>query len=728
VYKLVFKKMMIMNKKLSIFLMAAVSAGMMLTSCTSLDEDKYFDDRSTLESVFSDKTQSEEWLAYAFSFLKNANAEVCSKGGTGTGDGSWNPFCFDDDMYYGDRDQTVGGGDAKDASWASYNAFHEGNYDEGVSQDSWTNCYKGIYQASVFIHNIYRNTEMTDAQITDYRGQARFVRAYFYWLLLRKYGPVPIMPDEGVDYTKSYDDIATPRSTYEEVANYISSEMIQAAQEIQYTKRDEGNIARPTKGACLATRAIAYIYAASPLANGQLANGVHASGVTDNIAKQLLNYDGTPLLSLTYDESKWARAAAACKDVMNLGVYQLYHAAFMNQSADPYEATVVPADSTCEFANKNWPDGWKDIDPKLSYANMFNGVVTASDNPELIFTRAANQALDDNNFGLGALVIHEMPVSLGGWNTHGITQKMCDAYYMNDGTDVPGKDSEANGGDGAARVTGFTTRTDIRSGAFPEISRSTLHGGVNVPLMYTKREPRFYASVAYNGATWECYGQSASSDHYKQVFYYRGGGNGYLNNFQYPRTGIGCKKWYDPNDYTSSHSYSNLNTNKAETAIRYADILLMYAEALNELDGTYQIASWDGSTTYSISRDESEMKKGIQPVRIRAGLPDYTEAEYGNKNTLRTKIKRERMIEFMGEGKRYFDLRRWMDAPIEEAKPVYGLNIFMTQSQKNDFMKIIPCSNLSATFSDKMYFWPISHSELKRNKKMTQNPGWTYND
>ena len=86
------------------------------------------------------------------------------------------------------------------------------------------------------------------------------------------------------------------------------------------------------------------------------------------------------------------------------------------------------------------------------------------------------------------------------------------------------------------------------------------------------------------------------------------------------------------------------------------------------------------------------------------------------------------MIEFLGEGKRYFDLRRWMDAPIEEAKKVYGLNVLQTRANRDEFQRIVPTYNLSATFSDRMYFWPISHSELKRNRKLTQNPGWTYND
>ena len=83
--------------------------------------------------------------------------------------------------------------------------------------------------------------------------------------------------------------------------------------------------------------------------------------------------------------------------------------------------------------------------------------------------------------------------------------------------------------------------------------------------------------------------------------------------------------------------------------IRYADILLMYAEALNELDGSYQIETWDNSGTHSISRNEDELKKGVQPVRIRAGIPDFTPEEYGNKELFRKKIKRERQIELMAE-------------------------------------------------------------------------------
>ncbi|MBQ8773940.1 MAG: RagB/SusD family nutrient uptake outer membrane protein, partial [Muribaculaceae bacterium] len=91
-------------------------------------------------------------------------------------------------------------------------------------------------------------------------------------------------------------------------------------------------------------------------------------------------------------------------------------------------------------------------------------------------------------------------------------------------------------------------------------------------------------------------------------------------------------------------------------------------------------------------------------------------------------IKAERNYEFLGEGKRYYDLRRWMDAAIEEAKPVYGCNVMMTSNQKDDFQKIVPIYNLPTVFSDKMYFWPIPTTELKRNSSLVQNPGWKYYD
>jgi len=81
-----------------------------------------------------------------------------------------------------------------------------------------------------------KDLRMTKQEIIDYKGQARFLRAYLYWMLLRKYGPIPIIQtDDGmIDYTLSYDDIALPRNSYDECVEYITSELVQAAKELNY--------------------------------------------------------------------------------------------------------------------------------------------------------------------------------------------------------------------------------------------------------------------------------------------------------------------------------------------------------------------------------------------------------------------------------------------------------------------------------------------------------------
>lgn len=685
-------------KKRYIILSAVFSLGLGLSSCTDyLKVDKYFKDRMSLEEVFKSEDYSERWLANAFSYLTGSNADVASKGHT--------PFCFADDMYFGDRDDF-------------YKRLKNGEYGEGDQQGSWGACYEGIRQASIFIQNIDINEDFTPEKIADYKAQARFVRAYYYWLLLRKYGPVPLLPEEGLDYTESYNALACPRNTYDECANYIASEMALAAKDLPL-ERGALSIARPTRGAALAARAKVLLYAASPINNPRPSDSEKFSDLVDD--------QGRCLIAQEYNEEKWAKAAAAAKDVMELPGnynghrYELYHKGVRTSEQVGYPLTIKPVDDG-DFSKHNWPEGWADIDPFESYRSIFNGDVAAESNQELIFTRGRNQSTE----GINVMVGHQLPRTTAGWNTHGLTQKQCDAYYMNDGKDCPGKDSEIPGrGDGSKRLTGFVTQEDVDAKRYEPLAKG-------VSLQYANREPRFYASVAYNGSVWYFLNTTEPKDRGPiQVFYYRGGGNGYTNTMFWLRTGIGVMKFVHPDDANDNNSNNDGYTHirkKAEPAIRYAEVLLIYAEALNELNGSYNIPSWDGEKTYTISRTIEEMKKGIRPVRCRAGVPDYTAEEYGNQNLFRAKVKRERQIELMGEGHRYYDLRRWKDAEVEEALPVYGCNVLMTEEQKDLFHTPVVISSLPTTFSRKMYFWPISHSELKRNKRLTQNPGWTYND
>lgn len=640
-----------------------------LGSCSKyLDMDHFFKDRLSTDSVFASRDYSDQWLADVYTHLRGINADVASKGHT--------PFNFiSDDMFFGDRDNL-------------YKMYKNGEYNEGTNQGTWGASYEGIRSASIFIHNIDKNKEYSQIEIEDTKSQARFLRAYYYWLLIRKYGPVPLMPDEGEDYSLDYEDIARPRSSYDECVEFITSELALAAQGLPMHRSNRDKV-RPTKGAALAARAKVFLYAASPLFNG---NPEMAT---------LVDHEGRQLISQVYEDEKWARAAAAAKEVIDLNIYELYTAPFRDTDQGPgYPKTVLPPYHP-NHSSQAFPAGWSDIDPFESYRRLFNGAITFSDNPELIFSRVTEQSSES----IEQMVLHQVPFSMKGWNTHGITQKQADAYYMNDGSDIP-----------MPRVTGFTENSEDHK-PLP----------ANVSLQYANREPRFYASVAYNGSIWENTSATKPEERHIQVFYYRGEPNGKQASSPafHIRTGLGIKKYYNPSD---SYMEGGFITPKTEPAIRYAEVLLIYAEALNELKGAFSVPSYRSEGVIPVSRNVTEISKHLSQVRVRAGVPDFESGVYSSVELLRKAIKRERQIELFAEGHRYYDLRRWKDAPVEEATPVMGNNMNMTANQRDLFHVPVPIPSMPTIFVQKMYLWPISHSELRKNRKLTQNPGWTYFD
>lgn len=679
---------------------AAMCATAFLTSCSDyLDTDKYFKDQQSLEHIFNNKNNTLEWLALSYSRLQGDNIEI--------GHSDNNPTNFCDDMTFNEGNN----GDR-------YRKFKLGEYGDGYSYDtyyknSWPWSYVAIRQASVFIHNAHANDELTQDEIDVLIGEAHFLRGYFYWLLIRKYGPVPIMPDEGADFSESYDNLSYPRNTFDECVDFICKDMIEAAKRLP-DRRDNLNSARPTKGAALAVRAKVLTYAASPLYNGN----TEMADFTDKTGRQLI--------SQQYDERKWAVAAAAGKDFLDYndqaGVYKIHTVGIRKTAEDTsYPTTIIPP--KCEpYSSQNFPDGWADIDPFESYRSVFNGELSMAENEEVIFTRGQNNRTnnlipDDQEgsveIGVKDLVKHQLPNSLGGWNIHGVTQKQCDAYAMADGTPYDREKVMAKYGPGNE----FTT-----------INNKALHPYDHLPdngiyMGYANREPRFYASVAYSGTIWP--GASTTEDRYhnQQIFYYRGEQDGRVNsNERWVNTGIGVMKYVHPYDINVGNNASIRD--KADPALRYADLLLLYAEALNNLTTSYEIASWDGTQTYTISRDVNEMHRGVKPVRMRAGVPDYTDEVYADRDQFFNAIVHERQIEFFAENQRYFDLRRWKIAEEHEAEQIYGCNTLMDRRNALQFYNPVRVPKLQTSFSRRQYFWPVSWDELRRNKNLTQAPGW----
>lgn len=656
-----------------IILVAAIGGS--LHSCRKyMDMDHFFKDRMNIDTLFMRKDYSDQWLADTYTHLRGENIDVASKGLA--------PFnMISDDMFFGDR------GDENDKQ--SYKIYKNGEYDESWVQGSWGSCYEGIRKASIYIANIDRNREMSKEEIADGKAQARFLRAYYYWLLIRKYGPVPLVPEEGIDYTLPYEDLAIARNTYDDCVDFITKELATAALDLPLMRSNRDQV-RPTKGAALAARAKVYLFAASPEFNGN----------TD--MAELMDKEGHHLISQVYNEEKWARAAAAAKDVMDLGVYHLFTAPFNATDQGPAQPKTIVPPYNPRYSDATFPNGWKDIDPFESYRQLFNGALTPTSNPELIFSRVTELS----GVGPETMALHQAPYSMGGWNAHGITQKQCDAYYMNDGMDVPV----------SPRVAGFTTN---------DVDYPPLPTGVS--LQYANREPRFYASVAYNGSIWYRLSALEQNERVRQIFYYRGEPDGKqpASPQFHIRTGLGIKKFINPTDSWDAKILGSYVVPKAEPAIRYAEVLLIYAEALNELNGSYSIPDYTGTATHAIARNPQEMSRAVSQIRIRGGVPDFDAGIYGSKEQFRKALKRERQIELLGENHRYYDLRRWKDAPVEEALPVMGCNMDMTASQRDIFHTPVVIPSFPTIFVKKMYLWPISHEELRRNSKLTQNPGWT---
>lgn len=659
-------------------------------SCSDyLNVDRYFKDQQSLERIFSDKDYTLQWLSFCYSRLQGDNLEV--------GHSDFVPFNFSDDQVFNER-----------LNYDRFSKFKRGEFDLAYSngQNAWTFSYEGIYQASILLNELHENPDFTPEEITDVRGQARFLRAYFYWLLLRKFGPIPILPAEGVDYTKSYDELAYPRNTYDECVEFITSEMKTAATEL-FESRDNLNVARPTKGAALAVRAKVLVYAASPLANGN-------TEMSDFVDKE-----GKKLIPQEYSEEKWAKAAAAARDMIeyaeNSGLYKLYTFEKRVISTDEaYPATIEPPYNP-EYSTKNFPDGWANIDPFESYRSIFNGELYMAENPELIFSRGTNAYGNDlkTNANMADYVRHQMPTTLGGYNVHGMTLKQSESYDMADGTPF---DKESY-----TKYMGLYTNDDNRDKhKFDHLKNDVWWG-------YANREPRFYASVAFNGAVWNALSikdEAGTNERNKQVWYYRGSENGRINGSDdWCITGIGIMKYVNPND---CDKWGGSIYSKVDPALRYADILLMYAEALNNIsEGThYQIVSWDESQTYDIWRDIEQMRRGVKPVRMRAGVPDYSPEVYNDPLKFFEAIVHERQVEFFGETQRYYDLRRWKIAEENEGEQIYGCNTLMDENNKDGFYQPVRVANLQTSFSRKQYFWPVSYDELKRNNKLTQAPGW----
>jgi len=218
---------------------------------------------------------------------------------------------------------------------------------------------------------------------------------------------------------------------------------------------------------------------------------------------------------------------------------------------------------------------------------------------------------------------------------------------------------------------------------------------------FAGRDPRFEKSILYNGAPWM---------HGRTIETYEGGmdkvGDRATPTSFYLRKFLSASaQWNNPTG-TAIHHFP---------LIRYGEILLDYAEAMNEAYGP------DDAQSYGMTAREA-----VRWIRARAGLTGNTDLSgsvpAADKTAMREAIRHERRIELAFEEHRHLDVRRWKIAETVLNRPVSGLSI----EKNGDSYTCTPQPNVQNRVFDasKMYLYPFPQTEIGRNKNLVQNTNW----
>ena len=477
----------------------------------------------------------------------------------------------------------------------------------GPYSDAWYTAWSSIRAANVFLANVDKSP-LSDELKKRTKAEVRCLRAWYYSVLIKNFGGVPLIGDRIFEAT---DDFNIPRDSYEDCVNYIVSEENTAYNDLPLVYPQVADYGRVTKGVCKGINSRVLLYAASPLFNGGNIGQTAAQ-------KKLVGYD-------SYDASRWQKAADAAQEVMNMGIYSLLE------------------------DNSTKPGGG------------FYKVFLLRKNSEFVFTgtQGNNKVLETNFAPRTRSTFAGTPRAVP-------SQNLAEAFGMRNGKAI----------------------TDPAS-------------GFDSTNPFVNRDPRFGFTFLYNGATWYL----GSSGNQQPVYTYNGAATDGFGNIPYS-TGYFWRKMMDS---TTSGS-SGANTERCIPLIRYAEILMNYAEAKNELG------------------DVNAAYEQLKLIRKRAGILPGTDGLYGlkasmSKDEMRMAIQNEKMVEFAWEDHRYFDVRRWKTAMQNQNITLMALKIDKVGNNYT-YSKVPVAFYAQHVFLERNYFFPILQAEVSKAPALLQNPGY----
>ncbi|MHA7109641.1 RagB/SusD family nutrient uptake outer membrane protein [Sunxiuqinia elliptica] len=540
--------------------------------------------------------------------------------------------------------------------------------------------YEGIRQANVFLTNIDRVPDMTEQEKADWKAQVKFLKAYYNFILVQRYGPI-VISDELVTADATSDQLFLERSKVEDCFDYILNLMNEAipdlkerAPAILYGQVDQV-IAKAIKARVL-------LFRASPFFNGNI-----------EYFGDFVDYDGEAFFPLEYDKEKWKEAIDAIDSAIE--ACEANGVALYSYEKEPYLFDRV------DFLQN------KEHLKKLYDLRM---VITDPWNRELIWGYS-----NINVYGQGELAHStnmRLPEGYGdgttntasfSWQWMSATYRMVERYYTKNG--VPIDEDLTFENDAKLEIV---QTPGVEEDEYAEM-RGIMQPGAETIKLYLNREPRFYANLGITGGYWRTHGVRINTMMYAGE---DGGYNSSQHTTDFFETGIAIKKFVHP----ESKSGAWQRTIKFPyPIIRLADLYLMKAEALNEY----------------YDAPNQEVYDAINLVRERAGIPKVedvwsdasivrTANKHKSKEGMRDIILQERSIELAFEGSRFWDMLRHRKATAEFSSPVWGWTY--TGETGTDFF--ILEAKQSRQFTINNCLWPIDLNEMNTNSKLIQNPGW----
>lgn len=567
---------------------------------------------------------------------------------------------------------------------------------------TWTSLYNSIGQCNLFLATVDDQDILgaTREKIDLWKKEVRLVRASFLFRLLETYGPIPII-DERMPMDITSDNIPG-RCNYDYCVDYLVKEFDESAASGLPPIWRGDDWGRLSATAAKALKSILLLEAASPLWNGDFPypewKNTYLSGRADNDERY-----GYELVSHSYDALKWKRALEASLDALQYaessGERELFDTEAAMKLLDTKNMKLSDIYIPC-LGNDAASEEFK---KRVVTMRILPNSYEDDGNHETIFGHYAQGANDRRNASEFPIrIVYSKNLWQHGSANDCPTLNAVQQFYTAEGLPI-------------------TMDED-----FPVESQWYERAGIketnrkDIIKLHVDREPRFYAWIAYDGGDYapKMYGGKPLIMNFKDG---SGSnttsnmpGNGWSMNYSsdYSPTGYLTNKFcqIDQQNSTTGNSTAGNARNYPWPDIRLAELYLNVAEC------------------YAALGEEDNSIKYLNPIRKRAGIPELTKEIVAKSGmSIMEWVRRERFIEFFGEGKRFIDARRWMVASdVFKGGSRTGLTPYVDNSSPSFEQFNTPriLSDQQFQWETRQYLMPIPNSEIYSAKKLVQAPGY----